>query len=180
MTKMIRRTPRSRPSSHRPSPTADDNQTGVTIKMFQGERADHLGQQAAGQFNLEGHSANRPWNAADRSVFRHRCQWYPARGRQDKGTGKENKITIRRTPACPRMRDPTDGEGRRDRRGRRQEKLELVQARNQAETAVHSVTRAWPSTATSSKGEGGIEAAVSDWNHPQGPRTWRDRRRPPP
>ena len=84
--------------------TADDNQTAVTIRVFQGEREMAADNKLLGQFDLVGirRAARR---AADRGHFRHRCQWHLSVSAKDKATGKE-QIRIQARVACrtPRSR----------------------------------------------------------------------------
>ena len=47
--------------------TAEDNQTAVTVRVFQGERQMAADNRLLGQFNLEGHPARAARRAADRS-----------------------------------------------------------------------------------------------------------------
>ena len=58
--------------------TADDNQTAVTVKVYQGERQMAADNRLLGMFNLEG-IPPAPRRAADRSQVRHRRQRHPER-----------------------------------------------------------------------------------------------------
>ena len=72
-------------------------------------------------------------------------------GAKDKGTGKENKITIKANSGLSedeiqKMVKDAELNAAEDKK-----KLELVQARNQGEAhGAQRAARAWPSTATSS------------------------------
>jgi molecular chaperone DnaK len=101
--------------------TADDNQPAVTIKVYQGERGDGLGQQAAGRVQPGGHSTRSPWCSTDRSVLRHRRQRHPARGRQGQGHRQGKQDHHQGQLGSVRGGDPEDGQGRRAERRRRQE-----------------------------------------------------------
>ena len=65
--------------------TADDNQTAVTVKVFQGEREMAGRQPAAGPVQPGRHSAGAARRAADRSQVRHRRQRHPERLGQGPG-----------------------------------------------------------------------------------------------
>ena len=67
--------------------TADDNQTGVTIHVLQGERDALERQQVARPLRPDRHSAGAARHAADRGHLRHRRQRHPERlgqGREDR------------------------------------------------------------------------------------------------
>ena len=67
--------------------TAEDGQTAVTIRVFQGEREHGGRQQDSGTVRSRRHSAVAPRHAADRSHFRHRRQ----RHRQCLGQGQGDR-----------------------------------------------------------------------------------------
>jgi molecular chaperone DnaK len=121
--------------------TADDNQPAVTIKVFQGEREIAAGNKMLGEFNLEGIPAGAARHAADRGVVRHRRQRHPARGRQGQGhrQGEQDHHQGQLGPdraEIQQMVKDAELNAAEDKR-----KLELVQARNQAEASVHSVKK---------------------------------------
>ena len=65
--------------------TAEDNQTAVTIRVFQGEREMAADNKMLGQFDLIGHSAGAARRAAGRGHLRHRRQRHRQRLRQGQG-----------------------------------------------------------------------------------------------
>ncbi len=65
--------------------TAEDNQTAVTINVFQGETRDGGRQQVARPLRPGGHSPRAARRAADRGHFRHRRQRHRQRHRQGQG-----------------------------------------------------------------------------------------------
>jgi molecular chaperone DnaK len=67
--------------------TADDNQSAVTIHVFQGEREMAADNKLLGQFNLVEHPARPARRAADRGDLRHRRQ----RHRQRLGQGQGHR-----------------------------------------------------------------------------------------
>ncbi len=121
--------------------TADDNQTAVTIRVFQGEREMARDNKLLGEFNLEG---IRP---APRGVPQIEVTFdIDANGilhvsARDKDTGKENKITIKANSGLTeeqiqQMIRDAELHAEEDRRMR-----ELVETRNQADALVHSVKK---------------------------------------
>ena len=101
--------------------TAEDGQTAVTIRVFQGEREMAADNKLLGQFDLIGHSAGAARRAADRGHLRHRRQ----RHRQCLGQGQGHRQGaadphpgVRR---LERGRHSEDGQGRRSARRGRQE-----------------------------------------------------------
>jgi len=121
--------------------TADDNQPAVTIKVFQGEREIASANKLLGEFNLEGiPPAGRGVPQIEVS-FDIDANGILHVGTKDKGTGKENKITIKANSGLSeeeiqKMVKDAELNAADDKK-----KLELVQARNQGEAAVHSVTK---------------------------------------
>jgi molecular chaperone DnaK len=121
--------------------TADDNQPAVTIKVFQGERELASGNKMLGEFNLEG-IAPAPRGMPQIEVsFDIDANGILHVGAKDKGTGKENKITIKANSGLSeeeiqKMVKDAELNAAEDKK-----KLELVQARNQADAMVHSVKK---------------------------------------
>ncbi|MBU3652002.1 MAG: molecular chaperone DnaK [Limnohabitans sp.] len=121
--------------------TADDNQPAVTIKVFQGEREMASGNKLLGEFNLEG-IAPAPRGTPQIEVsFDIDANGILHVGAKDKGTGKENKITIKANSGLSedeiqKMVKDAELNAEEDKK-----KLALVQARNQGDAAVHSVRK---------------------------------------
>ena len=121
--------------------TADDNQPAVTIKVYQGEREMASGNKLLGEFNLEGIPPAPRGLPQIEVSFDIDANGILHVGAKDKGTGKENKITIKANSGLSedeiqRMVKDAELNAADDKK-----KLELVQARNQGEAAVHSVTK---------------------------------------
>ncbi|SEG27151.1 molecular chaperone DnaK [Thalassococcus halodurans] len=122
--------------------TAEDNQNAVTIRVFQGEREMAADNKMLGQFNLE----NIP--PAPRGIpqievtFDIDANGIVSVGAKDKGTGKEQQITIQ---ASGGLSDADieqmvkDAEANADADKARRD---LVEAKNQAESLIHSTEKA--------------------------------------
>src|SRR5205823_5464250 len=74
--------------------TAEDNQTAVTIRVFQGERPMAEDNRLLGQFNLEGIPPARMGTPQIEVAFNIDANGILQVSAKDKGTGKEQKITI--------------------------------------------------------------------------------------
>jgi molecular chaperone DnaK len=144
--------------------TADDNQPAVTIKVFQGEREMASGNKLLGEFNLEGIPPAPRGIPQIEVTFDIDANGILHVSAKDKGTGKENKITIKANSGLSedeiqKMVKDAELNAAEDKR-----KLELVQAKNQADALVHSVRKSL--TEHGDKLDGGekekIEAAIKD------------------
>ena len=121
--------------------TAEDNQPAVTIKVFQGEREIASGNKALGEFNLEGIPPAARGTPQIEVSFDIDANGILHVGAKDKGTGKENKITIKASSGLSeaeiqQMVKDAELNAEEDKK-----KLELVQARNAGEAAAHSVKK---------------------------------------
>ncbi len=121
--------------------TADDNQPAVTIKVYQGEREMATGNKLLGEFNLEGIPAAPRGVPQIEVTFDIDANGILHVSARDKGTGKENKITIRANSGLSedevqRMVRDAEANAAEDHR-----KRELVDTRNQADAAAHGVRK---------------------------------------
>jgi molecular chaperone DnaK len=121
--------------------TAEDNQPAVTIKVFQGERDIAAGNKLLGEFNLEGIPPASRGTPQIEVSFDIDANGILHVGAKDKGTGKENKITIKANSGLSedeiqKMVKDAELNAADDKK-----KLEIVQARNQGEAMVHSVKK---------------------------------------
>jgi len=113
----------------------------VTIKVYQGEREMAAGNKSLGEFNLEGIPPAPRGLPQIEVTFDIDANGILHVGAKDKATGKENKITIKANSGLSedeiqKMVKDAELNAAEDHR-----KLELVQARNQADAMVHSVKK---------------------------------------
>jgi molecular chaperone DnaK len=117
--------------------TAEDNQQAVTIKVFQGEREIAKYNKGLGEFNLDG-IAPAPRGVPQIEVtFDIDANGIMHISAKDKGTGKENKITIKSNSGLSeseiqQMVKDAEDNAETDKKAR-----ELIEARNGAESTLN-------------------------------------------
>ena len=121
--------------------TADDNQPAVTIKVFQGERDIAAGNKMLGEFNLEGIPPSARGTPQIEVSFDIDANGILHVGAKDKGTGKENKITIKANSGLTEAEIQQMVKDAELNAADDKKKLELVQVKNQADASVHSVRK---------------------------------------
>ncbi len=121
--------------------TADDNQPAVTIKVFQGEREMATGNKLLGEFNLEGIPPAARGLPQIEVTFDIDANGILHVSAKDKGTGKENKITIKANSGLTEEEIQKMVKDAELNAAEDHKKLELVQSRNQADAAVHGVKK---------------------------------------
>jgi molecular chaperone DnaK len=121
--------------------TAEDNQNAVTIRVFQGEREMAADNKMLGQFNLEEIPPAPRGLPQIEVAFDIDANGIVSVSAKDKGTNKEQKITIQASGGLSdedieaMVQDAEDNaEADKDRR-------ELVEAKNQAESLIHSTKK---------------------------------------
>ncbi len=121
--------------------TADDNQSAVTIRVFQGEREMAADNKMLGQFNLEDIPPAPRGVPQIEVTFDIDANGIVNVSAKDKGTGKEQKITIQASgglddDAIDRMVREAEENAEADKRRR-----ETVEAKNNAEALIHATER---------------------------------------
>ena len=121
--------------------TAEDNQNAVTIRVFQGEREMAADNKMLGQFNLEDIPPAPRGMPQIEVTFDIDANGIVSVGAKDKATGKEQQITIQASGGLSdddidRMVREAEENAEADKNRR-----ELVEARNQAESLIHSTQK---------------------------------------
>ena len=144
--------------------TAEDNQSAVTVHVLQGERERATDNKSLGQFNLEG-IAPAPRGLPQIEVtFDIDANGILNVSAKDKATGKEQSVVIKAGSGLTeeeieRMVHEAEDHAEDDRRFR-----ELVTARNQGETLVHTTRKTLETVGTNLEPEEKkrIESAIKD------------------
>ncbi len=121
--------------------TAEDNQNAVTLRVFQGEREMAADNKMLGQFNLEDIPPAPRGMPQIEVTFDIDANGIVEVGAKDKGTGKEQKITIQASGGLSdedieAMVQDAEANAEADK-----ERRELVDAKNQAESLIHSTEK---------------------------------------
>ena len=121
--------------------TADDNQPAVTIKVYQGEREMASANKSLGEFNLEGIPPAPRGTPQIEVAFDIDANGILHVSAKDKGTGKENKITIKANSGLSEEEIQQMVKDAEINAAEDKKKLEIIQSRNQADSALHSVKK---------------------------------------
>ena len=121
--------------------TAEDNQNAVTIRVFQGERELASDNKILGQFNLEEIPPAPRGMPQIEVTFDIDANGIVSVSAKDKGTGKEQKITIQASGGLSdedieQMVKDAEENAESDK-----ERRELIEAKNQAESLIHSTEK---------------------------------------
>ncbi len=121
--------------------TADDNQPAVTIKVAQGEREMATDNKELGQFNLEGIPPAPRGMPQIEVTFDIDANGIVSVSAKDKGTGKEQQITIQADGGLSEddiKNMMADAEANAD---ADKERRELIEAKNNAESLIHQTEK---------------------------------------
>ncbi|MEP1201801.1 molecular chaperone DnaK [Tateyamaria sp.] len=121
--------------------TAEDNQNAVTIRCFQGEREMAADNKILGAFNLEAIPPAPRGMPQIEVTFDIDANGIVSVGAKDKGTGKEQQITIQASGGLSdadidQMVKDAEENAEADK-----ERRELIEAKNQAESLIHSTEK---------------------------------------
>ena len=121
--------------------TAEDNQNAVTIRVFQGEREMAADNKILGQFNLEDIPPAPRGMPQIEVTFDIDANGIVSVSAKDKGTGKEQNITIQASGGLSdddidRMVREAEENADADK-----ERRELIEAKNQAESLIHATEK---------------------------------------
>ncbi|MEZ5733585.1 MAG: molecular chaperone DnaK [Paracoccaceae bacterium] len=122
--------------------TAEDNQNAVTLRVFQGEREMAADNKLLGQFNLEEIPPAPRGIPQIEVTFDIDANGIVSVKAKDKGTGREQAITIQASGGLSddeidKMVKDAEANAEGDKK-----RKELVEARNQAESLIHSTRKA--------------------------------------
>ena len=122
--------------------TAEDNQNAVTIRCFQGEREMAADNKMLGAFNLENIPPAPRGLPQIEVTFDIDANGIVSVGAKDKGTGKEQQITIQASGGLSDADIEEMVQDAEDNAESDKERKELIEAKNQAESLVHSTEKA--------------------------------------
>jgi molecular chaperone DnaK len=122
--------------------TAEDSQSAVTIRVFQGEREMAADNKLLGQFNLEGIPPSRRGMPQIEVTFDIDVNGIVHVSAKDKATGKEQKVSIQASGGLSeeeieRMVKEAEANKEADKA-----KKELIESKNQADSMIHTAEKA--------------------------------------
>jgi molecular chaperone DnaK len=121
--------------------TAEDNQTAVTIKVFQGEREIAVHNKLLGEFNLEGIASAARGTPQIEVTFDIDANGIVQVSAKDKATGKEQQIRIQASGGLSEAdieKMIKDAEASADEDKKRKE---LIEVKNQADSMIHTTEK---------------------------------------
>ena len=121
--------------------TAEDNQNAVTIRVFQGEREMATDNKILGQFNLEDIPPAPRGMPQIEVTFDIDANGIVSVSAKDKGTGKEQNITIQASGGLSDEDIENMVKDAEENAEADKERRELIEAKNQAESLIHSTEK---------------------------------------
>ncbi len=121
--------------------TAEDNQNAVTLRCFQGEREMAADNKMLGQFNLEEIPPAPRGMPQIEVTFDIDANGIVSVAAKDKGTGKEQSITIQASGGLSDEDIEAMVQDAEDNAEADKERRELIEAKNQAEGLIHSTEK---------------------------------------
>ena len=144
--------------------TADDNQTAVTIRVFQGEREMAADNKMLGQFDLMGIPPAPRGMPQIEVTFDIDANGIVQVSAKDKGTGKEQQIRIQASGGLSdseieKMVKEAEANAAEDKK-----RKDAVEAKNHAEALIHSTTKSMTELGdkVSAADKSTVEAAIAD------------------
>ncbi len=144
--------------------TAEDNQSAVTIRVFQGEREMAADNKLLGQFDLVGIPPSPRGMPQIEVTFDIDANGIVNVSAKDKGTGKEQQIRIQASGGLSddeinQMVQDAEANAETDKK-----RKELVEARNAADSAIHTTEKALADHGDSLSGDdkSAIETAIAE------------------
>ncbi|MDC3092384.1 molecular chaperone DnaK [Paracoccaceae bacterium] len=121
--------------------TAEDNQSAVTIRVFQGEREMATDNKELGKFNLEEIPPAPRGMPQIEVTFDIDANGIVSVSAKDKGTGKEQKITLQASGGLSEEEIDKMVQDAEENAESDKAKKDLVEAKNQAESLIHSTEK---------------------------------------
>ena len=121
--------------------TAQDNQSAVTIRVFQGERKMAADNKLLGQFNLEGIAPAQRGLPQIEVTFDVDANGILHVSAKDKGTGKEQKIVIQSSGGLSDEEIKKMVKDAEENASKDEEKKLLIEARNKADSLIYSTEK---------------------------------------
>jgi molecular chaperone DnaK len=141
LTKLIERNTTIPTNKSQVFSTAADNQTAVTIKVYQGEREMAVYNKMLGEFNLEGIAPAPRGMPQVEVIFDIDANGVVKVSAKDKATGKEQNVTIQSSGGLSDEEIEKMVQDAQENAEADKEKKELVEARNHADGLVYSTTK---------------------------------------